>query len=311
MPVQPILFVPLVDRPAEQLLQNVKVNPPFSERLGEKGLQGPDVLRDDVDALRSGSSLVSMFMSDFSGLSVSKISHLVLGRGLEAADLKIQLDHPAYLPFPSRLGSKAVRLLREPGVRLEGDPPPLDGLGLIGGCKNAGDVRRSQRFDPRRPALVHGEQVTRSKLGKREAVEERALRSRQSAKLQRCSRNDAFDYDLASFVLRMSLVRDRNDEGFLIGRHEEHGVGDRPVDQLDQAGGFGAEPERNGHDGDLEVFSRRVAERRNPDRVGLQGRDPLKLADAVLNGALVGGRGRTVFEQELLWDALIHKRARG
>ena len=54
VPVQPILFVALIDRCAEQSLQHVEVNFAFREGVREQRLQGFDVARDDIGALGVG-----------------------------------------------------------------------------------------------------------------------------------------------------------------------------------------------------------------------------------------------------------------
>ena len=78
------------------------------------------------------------------------------------------------------------------------------------------------------------------------------------------------------------------------------------MDQFGQARGFGAGREASTVSTAISRYSRIVVLKTgHADIGGLEGGDPEQLLDAVLNLALVGGGGRTLFHQQLLGHALI------
>ena len=54
VPVESILFLPLIDLPAQQLLEHLKVNTAFFKCLGEQGFELGQVIFNDVGALGIG-----------------------------------------------------------------------------------------------------------------------------------------------------------------------------------------------------------------------------------------------------------------
>ena len=65
VPVQPILFVALIDCRAEQALQHLEVDPVFRERLRKQRLQRIDVARHNVGALRLGAFGIKLLHDRF------------------------------------------------------------------------------------------------------------------------------------------------------------------------------------------------------------------------------------------------------
>ena len=78
------------------------------------------------------------------------------------------------------------------------------------------------------------------------------------------------------------------------------------MDQFHYSRHFCADTRRQTQHRDFEIFAHVVAICGHADRCGLEGGKPEQFFDPLIDLALVGGGGRAVLKQQLLWHALIH-----
>jgi hypothetical protein len=101
-------------------------------------------------------------------------------------------------------------------------------------------------------------------------------------------------------------------------QQQQDRIGDRTVHQFGEAGsvrwlGFvlpGLAAQRHGKHRDLQVLALVVAIVGHADGVRLERRDPLYLLDGIGDQSLVGSRGGSVLQQQLLRHALIDSGSR-